>query len=413
MGVINLGGRIAQNRALLGFEEGVRELAVFALAMAFYWPIVGLAQFLPQFSAVMIRGRRSLSALLRFSLAVSLLAMTLMACIGLTDTGYRLVVAAFNTGESATATIQAYLVWLLPAPPFFVFSQLLTGLVVKARRTGIVTASRVLTLTATVATLAVGIAVGAEPFVVLSLSVIIPEVVSFLLVGGACLVTCRSLYAKPGERPSWGDLIRFYWPMALTTVMFTLSRPVIFNVISHSNALGADEQQLLIAALSLAFTYGLIFQLAVNQFRHVSVSFADEKAFVVRRFMLEATCVIAGLMAAAHIGGASRWFLEAVQGAKGLLLDLSDRAVWPLLLAPVVVAWRNYYHGIAMARQRTTVMGLASIARNVAIYGVGMAYVATQSLGPVTAGSLIIVGFATEGLIAMLYVKRWKPAEAK
>ncbi|MCK4284239.1 MAG: hypothetical protein KAX44_07975, partial [Candidatus Brocadiae bacterium] len=48
MAVAFFSGRLFQNYVLLRYEEGVRELAMFALAMAFFHPFRGTLIFAPQ-----------------------------------------------------------------------------------------------------------------------------------------------------------------------------------------------------------------------------------------------------------------------------------------------------------------------------------------------------------------------------
>ncbi len=410
MGAINMCGRIAQNYALLDFEEGVRELANFTLAMSIYWPIHGVINFLPQMSAVMIDGRNSFRSTLAFTLGLSLGTVGVMSLFAFTETGNQLISSFFGVGESNLSVIRNYLILLLPAPPFMALSQLFMGIVIKAKSTITLTLNRALTLGSMVLVLWIGLKMGVEAKYVLSLSVLLPNVVSMLLMLFTWIWKAKDITRKLDEPKRQSELIRFYWPMALTTFMFTLSRPIIFNIVGLSPDLDTDEKQLIIAALSLAFAYGMIFHISVNQFRNVSVAFVNEKQTDVLNFMIQSTIVVTSLMVGLQILGLSHAFLENMQGAEGLLLEMSSAALWPLILVVPIVAWRNYYHGIAMNRKKTTIMGLAAIARNVMIYVVGIALLRLEVLNVISACSLILVGFATEGVIANIVVRRWQVA---
>lgn len=408
MGVVNLAGRMAQNYTLLDFPNGIRELATFSLAMSIYWPISGVIAFLPQFSAVMIKGFRSLRSALIFVALICLAIEACLAWMAFSSSGRFLIETIFRTAPTVTDDIQDYLALLMLAPVFTAYSQLYMGIVVKARKTFTATLNRSITLGVTILVLAVGLSQGYPPKYVLVASVALPDLASLLLMFGAYLKKARNITAASDDPRPFSELYRFYWPMALTTIMFTLSRPIIFYLVSQQASLSEDEKALYISALTLSFTFGLLFQFAINQFRHVSVTFSEDDPIRVRNFMIQSTILITLGILVAQITPFSSLFLAYAQGAEGELLRMSYLAIWPMVLIPPIVAWRNFHHGIAMNRRQTKVMGVSAIARNVMIYLVGIALMAFGWFNVVSAASLMIVGFATEGLLATLVVRKWQ-----
>ena len=408
MGAINMCGRIAQNYALLDFQEGVRELANFTLALSLFFPIQGLTNFLPQMSAVMIDGHRSFRSVFVFTICVVICMMGMLSFLAFSEAGHAFINSFYQVGEENLKSIRSYFVLLLPSPPFMAFSQLFMGVVIKAKSTLTLTLNRALSLGSMVLVLAVGLQMGSEARYVLSLSVLIPNIVSMILMLISYLWKGRVITKEPGESKKQLELFQFFWPMALTTFMFTFSRPIIFNIVGMSPELSTEEKELTIAALSLAFAFGMIFHVAINQFRNVSVAFANDSNKQVIRFMIQSTFVVTALMLIVQVTPLAELFLRRLQGAEGRLLEMARNALWPLILVIPIVAWRNYYHGIVMNKKKTTIMGLASVARNVMIFLTGYGLLKMGMLDAVSACGLILVGFATEGALATIVVKRWK-----
>jgi hypothetical protein len=73
---------------------------------------------------------------------------------------------------------------------------------------------------------------------------------------------------------------------------------------------------------------------------------------------------------------------------------------------PIMVALRNYFHGLAMIDRKTGPMGAAAVARNLATYGVSALFLAAGWLNHVTAAMILAVGFLSETLVMIL----WHPA---
>jgi len=200
--------------------------------------------------------------------------------------------------------------------------------------------------------------------------------------------------------------------MAVTTTMFTLSRPILFSVVT---LVEADQQraELMIAALSLAFACGFIFQSVVNNvLRNLMATFGGDDPVGCRRFALQLTLGTTVLAAICLAGPPVRWFLAAVLHAEGRVLELAAQAAPVLALAPLVIAWRNWYHGLAMVHRRTGAMLIGSLGRNGCVAFGALALAELGWFDHRTGAALLVAAFACEALGTILASRRWRAALA-
>ena len=152
----------------------------------------------------------------------------------------------------------------------------------------------------------------------------------------------------------------------------------------------------MIAGLSLAFNFNMLFQSTVNQFRNLSVTFGTRDLPGLRRFMKRVTAVVAMVMLICVASPVARLFMRYLQGASGAALDVACQALWPLIAVPVVIAFRNYYHGLAMVRRRTGAMAAGGASRNLVIVLCGPMLLALGWYNHVAAAAMLLTGFTAE-----------------
>jgi hypothetical protein len=236
----------------------------------------------------------------------------------------------------------------------------------------------------------------------IALSRLVPE-----LFASAALVVlvrlCHRPLAEADEELTHRRIAAYFLPMALNTVMFALSRPIVFAFVTAAAAGGVLRTgEAAVAGLSLAFSFGMIFQGTINQIRHVFATFGRDDASGVRRFLVHVTVLVTALCLASCISPLNRWYFAHFQGAEGLVLEVALDAMWVLVLVPTVIAWRNYYHGLAMVKRRTLGMGIGGILRNVAIYLACLVLVKLGWFSHFWAAAMLVFGFATEALTVLV-----------
>jgi len=81
----------------------------------------------------------------------------------------------------------------------------------------------------------------------------------------------------------------------------------------------------------------------------------------------------------------------------------------PILAAtPVVIAWRNWYHGLAMVHRRTGAMVVGSLGRNGWVLIAGGALALGGVLSARTAAVVMVGAFVCEALGTILASRRWR-----
>ncbi len=407
MAIAVFSGRLVQNYVLLQYEEGVRELAVYALAMAFFGPFRGVMAFAPQMANVLVRGPRSFRATLRFVMSLAVLCTALLAVVAWTPLGGRIMPIIYNMPSRDIDLILVYLRYFTPLILLTGACFYFEGLLVQAHRTGIVSALRIGSLLLAVCVLAVGLYGGWSPVFTLSLSLILPVAVH-TVVGGLMLLKYRVRHSgEEDRRLTQREVARFYLPMVATTIMFTLTRPIIFAflTVSAQRSGGAVSAEAMVAGVSLAFNVNMLFQSTVNQFRNLSVTFGTENLPALRRFMVRITAGVFLLMALVVLTPVARLFLRHLQGAEGAPLAMACQSLYVLLLVPIVIGWRNYHHGLAMVRKRTAAMAAGAMSRNLSILPLGAALLALGWYNHIAAAAMLVVGFASEATTVVLFRK--------
>ncbi|MFC1806662.1 hypothetical protein ACFL09_06770, partial [Planctomycetota bacterium] len=267
-GLVMLLGRQFQNGVLARFEDAARELATFKLAMSVAMPFGAMLVFVPQMVNVLARSRRGRAVCLRFILAVGLVITLPLALAAFTAPGRAVVAWVFSLDAKTSRTVATYLWFFTPLVALRGLQQYYTGMLVQARRTGMVTLLNTARLVAMVGMLLTGLHLGWGPVWTVALAGV--------LSAGLCLVLAGVLYAlcyQPPERPEHEDLtyretLAFFWPVAVTSIMFALSRPILYAFLNRT-----AEGVVAVAAAAVAFDVSMFFGSAINQFRHFFVTF--------------------------------------------------------------------------------------------------------------------------------------------
>ena len=413
MAVLMHAGRLGQNRALLDYEGGVRELALFVMALAILGPFRSVHGMTPQMVTVIGTHRAARRRCFRFVTGMCAALSVPVLLLAWTPLGPRVAKGLYDVDVAGGRTMMVYLRYLAPLLLLGGWRQYVVGLLVRQERTAWVMSLNTLEQGLMVALVVVGLQQEWPPAMVVGLSALVPPALLLVL---SVLVVRRGRF---DERPAaagpatYPALLRYFWPLAATTFMFTLSRPIIFALVMRINGAGAQHEvdtEAIVAALGLAFSSSLIFQTTVNQFRHLMVTFAGTDRRGVRHFIAGATAVVTGAMVVGLVTPLARLFLEKLQRAEGETLQMALDALWPLCLVPIVVAWRNYHHGLGLVEHRTRALAAGGLARNASILLAGPVLLALGLLNHWTAAALLTLAFASEALCVVLTRRYGRPA---
>jgi progressive ankylosis protein len=385
-----------QNGALARYPNAARELAVFAFASSVFQLFNAALIFVPMMANSFARSAQGLRISLRFTVYASLI-LTLPLCLmAFSPPGAAIVSATFGIKDDMLADVIVYLRWLSPLVVASGLRQFYTGMLVQMRRTTLVTMLNVLYLAAVIGVLVTGYHLGWKPIVTIALGQVAGAVLHLAL----SYVFVKLHYRLPAlaehEALTYGETFSYFWGTALTSVMFSLSRPILYSFLSRvPNAVP------MIAAMRVGFDFAMIFHNALNQFRHLFVTFGEQDLAGVRRFMINVSVVVVGSMVLVVLTPASRFLLEDLLGIHGEVLGMTRQIILVMCLLPIVVNVRNYYHGLALIRRTTGRMGAGAIFRNVATYLFAAGFFYTGTLNCVTATFTLIFGFVAETLIVI------------
>jgi len=391
-----------QNGALARYPDAVRELAIFAIATSTFFVCNAAILFIPQMANVLARSRRANRVCLRFTVVSCVVLSTFLALLSFSPPGRMLLAAVFDIEGSKLNSVMAYLRLLTPLIVINALRQYYTGLLVQGHRTATVTIMNAVYLASTVAVLVVGFQAGWSVVTTLALSLLAPAALH--------LVFSFAAYHLGDHRPdrfgeddlSYREVFAFFWPVAVTSVMFALSRPILYSFVSRR-----PDSDATIAVLRVAFDFTLIFQNPMNQFRHLFVTFGGQDAHGVRRFMIRVMMAITAVMLLVAATPISTSVLRDLLGVGDELLARAGEVVWVMCLIPLVVTARNYYHGLSLVRRRTRSMAAGGIGRVLAIYAAAWALYHLGWLNHAWAAVVLVLGFVIETAVVVLSMHLW------
>ena len=394
-----------QNRTLASYEDAKRELAVFAIAFSTYSLFGAVMVFVPQMTNRLVRSRGSYRRCLKFALLVSCAVTVPVAVLCLTPPGEWVLRSVYPVDDAALEKVIRYLRYFLPLAFVRGLMQFYRGLLTQMERTGYVTILQVTRLVVVGIILFTGWERGWDAVLTLSMSQLVPGAVQLAM----AYVFVRRLYSLPPdkERVGWGAIFQFFWPVAITGVMFATSRPILFALLSR-----VEGSEAMIASVAVGFTLAMMFHMPVNACRDLFVTYGREDLRGVRDFALRITAISFGLILVFTATPLARLALVHFLNVKQDILGMAAHTFWPLCAVPPIVMLRNYYHGRALIERRTVGMGLGGVSRNAAIAGVGGTLYALGWLNHVTTAALLSLGFLAEAVAVMVVVRMKKPDEA-
>jgi hypothetical protein len=407
-----------QNGVLSRYPGGEQEIAVFGLSLSIYMFFESPLIFIPQVSNILARSPRAHAVCLRFTVAACLALMAVCAFVAWSAPGKAVLIRLFSV-RSEMASMQepifGYLRWQMPLILVNGLRYYYIGLLVQRRRTALVMGLNAAFLVTLVASTMVFFRLSWAPVITIAMS----QVVAAFIHLGLMLYYMRrppSGGPEPGVpspepehlAPRTAEVFAFFWPMALNSFMFSFSRPILFFFLCQT-----PDSIPAVAAITVGFSFALIFQNVLNQFRHLFATFGDKDLPGVRRFMFTVTAAVTILMLLVVATPLGTRCIRALLGenAEDRLVEQSRIVVLILCAVPALMAWRNYYHGLALLARKTGGMGLGGVLRNAAIAAAAWALFRSDGLDYASAASLLALGFAAEAATVM-FCTLWRRGAA-
>lgn len=408
MSLSMVAARQFQNAALAGYDETGREIAIFAYATSVYWLPQAMLAFLPQVANALGRSRSSRRVCLLFTVIVCLLLTAPLALLAFTPIGHRILAGALGISGEVLGEATRYLRLLCPMILLNGLRHYYIGLLVQARRTGIVAMLNVLHVPLVAAMLGTGLSLGWEPVTTLVLAQVAPLGAQLVAAWGSFRLAHRPPVESEREPVTFGKVLAFFWPVALTGLMFALTRPIIYAFV---NRLESADPKPIVAALRVGFDLAMLFQMASNQFRHVFVTFGSGHLPGLRRFMCRVVLMVTGLMLLVALTPLKTFFFGEVLGLQPPVREYAGHVLLVLCVVPAAIAWRNYYHGLALIHHRTVGMGIGGLSRNATacllLWGLlRLGWLHSAAV----AAAVLVCAFCAEAIAVMLSTRRWRRA---
>lgn len=400
--VMELGSQVL-NGGMARVPEATTTLAAFGVA----W---GLVLFLAaplvqsrELGLMLVSDRASLAAVRRFVLLAGATLMVGLASLTLTPIGNSVIEDLHAIDGTLGATVRVALFWLIPYPLLRGLCYFHAGLLLRVRRTALVSYATLSNLGVSILMVFVLVtlpSIHAQP-------ILLPVIVTYggLLVELAILLWGLVHYVLPklpshdttgAPPPTQRAIVRFFWPLAL--IMFTqeMSRPVINLFVAR----GPDATNSL-AILAVLYTLGRMPYGWLNDIRNLSLAFRDEpnNRYYIRRFAVGCGLVSLAIMGIFFWTPLRDIILRDWIGVPAELIPLAYLPLHLFAGFSIAVTVRAYYHGIGIVERRTGALAPSAPARLAAIV-ITLIVLPWFGVDGATMGvAALLAGFAVEALV--------------
>jgi progressive ankylosis protein len=395
-GLISLFAQQLQNAALARYPDATKELATFAIAAGVFHLFDAALVFVPQMVNVLARTVPSARVCLRFTLVTCGLMTLPVIVFAFPPIGKPVLGMLFHVQDDVLNSVILYMGLLAPNILIGGLRSYYTGLLIQSKKTATVTVLNVAYLVFILIMLVTGSLAGWQAVITLAIAQLTAAVVSLILLRIAAHRYSYRTLPVSGTQVRWKEVFDFFWPVALTSIMFSLSRPILYSFLSR-----LDNPAPVIAAMRVGFDFAMIFHNLLNQFRHLFVTYGSENLAGVRRFMIRVTIVVVSVMVLVTLTPLSSFVLQDLIGIKQEIFGITRQVLLVLCFLPVIVTVRNYFHGIALSRRQTGPMGAGAVGRNVATYLFAAALFHMGWLNHMSAAMTLIMGFVAETMVVI------------
>jgi hypothetical protein len=364
----------------------------FSLALVAEAPVIMLMSA----ATALARNRRSYIRLRTFTLVLNAAVTVAMGVILLPPVFNAIADGLIGLPAEVASRTHVALLILLPWPAAIGSRRLYQGVLIRSgltRRVAYGTVIRLGAMFGTAFTLArldlvEGASVGAAA---LSTGVIAEAMTSRLMVAGALRTLLGTTGDATGAAASWASLTRFYYPLALTTLLSLGIHPVVTFFVGNSR-MSLESLAVLPVIGSLVFIFrslGLAYQEVV-----IALVGDEQEGYVaLRRFGLFLSFGVAGgLSVIAWTPLASFWF----EGISGLANELATFALPPtriLAIMPGLTALLSFQRAIMVVRNTTNRITWATIVE--VVFAVLIMFVAItifDAIGAIAAATALLIG---------------------
>lgn len=404
-------------------------LAAYGIAWGLTSFLAGTVSQTRQMSMVLVRNRATFHTVFRCVAGFGGVHLFLLACLAFTPVGLWVIDDLHAVDPTLGSVVRRALGYLLPLPLLVGITRFLSGLLLRVRRTDIISYAMMAGISMSVVSVFLFLptpTVQADPIllpVAATYFGVLTELV--VIIYGYRRFVRRSLRRggnTEGE-PTVGQdaggepvtrtqhpltaayVLRFYWPLAVTIGIQALSRPII-NLFVARGADGTESLAVLTIVYALAhLPYGWL-----NELKNLPPAFQrqDLDARIIRRFTAVCGLISFGTMALMFWTPVRFFLLETLIGVDH---DFAVRCTVPLIIFsffPLAVTIRSYLHGIALRDHRTGAIAPSGPARAGAIVIVVNVLALFDLHGAIRGVAALYSGFVTETIVV-----RWRMGRSR
>jgi progressive ankylosis protein len=315
-------------------------------------------------------GRAARQQVRRFVLQTGILLTALLIVLAQTPLGHWIIEDFHGIDGSLAQTVRTAMLWLAPYPLIRGLSLYHTGLLIRHRRTSLVSYAMITSMGCSILTVFLALPlpwVVAQPIRLPILGVYASILVELgiILWGFRSVVREQVATASDPIAPTYGAIIRFFWPLALILMMQEFSRPLInLYIARQSNGTAA------LAVLAVVYILGRVPYGWLNDIRSLASAFREEpnSLYSIRRFVIGCTVVSLAMMFVCFWTPLRERILGDLVGLSPELVEMSRVPLYIYTAYTVAVTIRAYYQGIALAERRTPALAPSAPARLAAIW---------------------------------------------
>ncbi len=243
-----------------------------------------------------------------------------------------------------------------------------------------------------------------------SAGVVVEAAASWAWARGERRRLARTAPASPGEVPTFRDIQRFYWPLAVTPLMNMASQPLVTFFVGRGS-LPVES----LAVLPVVNSFGFLFRCPALAFQEVVIALGREGEAALRalrRFATRLGAVASAAMALVVLTPAAGLWFARVTGLDAALVPLARGSAALLVLMPAfatVVVWMNARLVLLRTTRLVTAGTLVELSALAAALLAGIAF--SPFPAAIVAAAAVLAGRASGALFLLAARPRGGGAE--
>ncbi len=396
--VQELSGQVL-NGGMARVPHATETLASYGLAWGLVSLLVSPLSQVKQLSLVLVDTNHAFKKVQQFVVGFGFLLAMILTGLAVTPVGVWVIEGLHGVDQSLGAVVREAILWLVPIPFLRGVTLFYSGLLIRIRRTDLVSYAILLSIGVTV--LAV---FGFLPTsFVQQRPIRLPVLVIYAGILAELLIVYwgynrfyRNKLLESGKELTFIYIVQFFWPLALIMIIQGFSRPLINLFIAREKG-GADALAVLTIVYSLAHVmYGWL-----NEIRNLPPAFREMKDFLrfILRFAIACGLVSFGLMIVLFWTPVREYILIKLIGIE---FGLAGQARLPLIIFsffPLAVMLRAYLHGKGLVQHRTKALAPSAPSRIIAILVILLITPSFKTFGATRGIAALLAGFVVETLV--------------